>query len=318
MYSTFGSTDARGYRRARSAHSDQCVVAVCPSSSPAAASTNAPVQSETMRRPARPGQPQRVEHRRLAPRRNPGWAARRWSARRPARPVRAEPPSRIPPSVMTDGAGPQIEHRYSGPPDAVVMSVPKTSFAAASSNSVTPLTSQRSRRDAAGAAAAAAAALAVLSCTLSIMPLSRRRGQVKAGTMRGIRSDHRTSSAAPGPDDLLLGDPLGLRPSGPADRMRARVFGASLDTQLAAGVPPESSRLLAARAREIVTLPRRQALARDWEHLLRVARGATPGQARRVRVAPIVRESRPSGNWRNASPRHCLSERAAWPWRPSC
>ncbi|MGC2008915.1 hypothetical protein, partial [Trebonia sp.] len=67
--------------------------------------------------------------------------------------------------------------------------------------------------------------------------------------MRGIHSDHRTSSAAPGPDDLLLGDPLGLRPSGPADRMRARVFGASLDSQLAAGVPPESSRLLAARAR---------------------------------------------------------------------
>jgi hypothetical protein len=122
------------------------------------------------------------------------------------------------------------------------------------------------------------------------MPLSRRHGQVKAGTMRGIHSDHRTSSATPGPDDLLLGDPLGLRPSGPADRMRARVFGASLDSQLAAGVPPESSRLLAARAREIVTLPRRQALARDWEHLLRVARGAAPGQARRVRAAPIVKE----------------------------
>lgn len=108
--------------------------------------------------------------------------------------------------------------------------------------------------------------------------------------MRGIHSDHRTSSEAPGPDDLLLGDPLGLRPSGPADRMRARVFGASLDSQLAAGVPPESSRLLAARAREIVTLPRRQALARDWEHLLRVARGAAPGQARRVRAAPIAKE----------------------------
>jgi hypothetical protein len=109
--------------------------------------------------------------------------------------------------------------------------------------------------------------------------------------MRGIHSDHRTSSATPGPDDPDgLGDPLGLVPSGPADRLRARVRGASLDAMLAAGVPPESSRLLATRARDIVSLPHRQALARDWEHLLRIAHGPTPGQARRVRAAPIVRE----------------------------
>jgi hypothetical protein len=92
---------------------------------------------------------------------------------------------------------------------------------------------------------------------------------------------------APGPDNL--GDPLGLQPSGPADRVRARAFGASLDAMLAAGVPPESSRLLATRARDIVSLPRRQALARDWEHLLRVARNGKPGQAaRRLRASRIA------------------------------
>jgi hypothetical protein len=91
-----------------------------------------------------------------------------------------------------------------------------------------------------------------------------------------------------GPDDLLLGDPLGLRPAGRADRVRARVSGASLDATLASGVPSEASRLLATRARDIVTLPRRQALARDWEHLLRVARGGKPGQVRRIQAGQIA------------------------------
>src|SRR4029077_6544644 len=256
--------------------------AVCPSSSPAAASTNAPVHSETMRRP-----------RDLASRSASSTGAagteaesRVGSTTMVCAPASASSPcgtsTLIPPSVITDGAGPQTNSEYSGPPDAVVMIVPKTSFATASSNSVT--LSQAS------AATRCGGGVAVLSCTLSIMPLSRRRGQGKAGTMRGIHSDHRTSSVAPDPDDLVLGDPLGLRPSGPADRGRARAFGASLDAQLAAGVPPESSRLLAARAREIVTLPRRQGLARDWEHLLRVARSTTPGQPRRVRAAPIAKE----------------------------
>jgi hypothetical protein len=111
--------------------------------------------------------------------------------------------------------------------------------------------------------------------------------------MRGIHSDHRSSSIAPRPDRPDrpddLGDPLGLQPSGPADRLRARVFAASLDSQLAAGVPPESSRLLATRARDIVSPPSRQALARDWEHVLRVARGGKPGQAaRRIHAAGIA------------------------------
>jgi hypothetical protein len=80
---------------------------------------------------------------------------------------------------------------------------------------------------------------------------------------------------------LVLGDPLVIRPGRLADRMLARALGASLDQQLATGCPPESSRLLAARAQDIVSLSHRESLARSWDHLLRVARRAparrTPG-----------------------------------------
>lgn len=68
--------------------------------------------------------------------------------------------------------------------------------------------------------------------------------------------------------------PSGAAPVSAADRVLARVFGASLDRLLAAGQTAEPERLLAARARYIVSLPRRRALARDWEHLLAVARRA--------------------------------------------
>ncbi|HTT51334.1 MAG TPA: hypothetical protein VMH35_08045 [Streptosporangiaceae bacterium] len=74
-----------------------------------------------------------------------------------------------------------------------------------------------------------------------------------------------------------ISTPWGAAPPGAADQVLARVFGASLDRRLAAGHAPESDRLLAARARHIVSLPRRRALARNWEHLLAVAgRGPAP------------------------------------------
>ena len=73
---------------------------------------------------------------------------------------------------------------------------------------------------------------------------------------------------------LALGDPFALPSRRPGDRVLARVFGASLDASLAAGRPPESSRLLAARARDIVSLRRRRSMAGNWEHVLRVARRA--------------------------------------------
>jgi len=84
---------------------------------------------------------------------------------------------------------------------------------------------------------------------------------------------------------LLLGDPLVIRPGRLADRMLAGVLGASLDQQLATGCPPESSRLLAARAQAIVSLPHRESLARSWDHLLRAARRRGP--ALRTPAVPL-------------------------------
>ena len=66
-------------------------------------------------------------------------------------------------------------------------------------------------------------------------------------------------------------DIAGVRPSRLTDRLLARLFGASLDRQLAAGRAPESSARLAARARHIVALRHRRQLARTWGRLLRTA-----------------------------------------------
>jgi hypothetical protein len=55
------------------------------------------------------------------------------------------------------------------------------------------------------------------------------------------------------------------------DGILARVHGASLDSLLAVGCTPESSRLLAVRARQLVSLRERKSVAHSWEHLLRVA-----------------------------------------------
>jgi hypothetical protein len=79
---------------------------------------------------------------------------------------------------------------------------------------------------------------------------------------------------------LELGDSPVLCPCRFGDGILARVFRASLDEALAAGWPPETSRLLAARARLIVSLPERAATARNWEHVLLVAHRSGP--ARRV------------------------------------
>jgi len=89
---------------------------------------------------------------------------------------------------------------------------------------------------------------------------------------------------------LVLGDPLVIRPCRVADRMLARALGASLDASLAVGCSPESSRLLAARAQDIVSLPHRGSLAGSWEHLLRAAHRAPTGRRSAVplNVAAIL------------------------------
>lgn len=74
------------------------------------------------------------------------------------------------------------------------------------------------------------------------------------------------------------------------DRLRARLLSASLDARLAAGESPETARLLAVRARIIVAPPRRAELARNWEHLLAVARrpAAVPARALPLRREAII------------------------------
>ena len=52
----------------------------------------------------------------------------------------------------------------------------------------------------------------------------------------------------------------------------ARILGISLDDKLAEGNSPETSRLLATRARLIVTMAQRQALARNWLDVIACAR----------------------------------------------
>ncbi|HXW46749.1 MAG TPA: hypothetical protein VEL03_18305 [Streptosporangiaceae bacterium] len=70
------------------------------------------------------------------------------------------------------------------------------------------------------------------------------------------------------------------------DRLLARWRGFSLDAQLAAGVPPEATRLLAVRARMLVSPGRRERLARNWALLLRTARQRPSGTPR----VPLCRD----------------------------
>jgi hypothetical protein len=65
---------------------------------------------------------------------------------------------------------------------------------------------------------------------------------------------------------------LVIRPAGITSRLMARLFGLSLDRRLAIGAAPESGRLLAVRAQQLVVLRWRRELARHWERLLDVAR----------------------------------------------
>lgn len=67
----------------------------------------------------------------------------------------------------------------------------------------------------------------------------------------------------------------------------ATLFGPVLDRRLVAGAPPESGRLVAARAERLVSLRARRKLAREWEGVLE--RAHTTPQARSSR-APLCRD----------------------------
>src|ERR1700733_15192795 len=119
------------------------------------------------------------------------------------------------------------------------------------------------------------------------MPLLVPPGHPQDGGMRsscGISvADEARSRAARHPrrSTLILTDGPGWRPRRITDRALARAFGGRLDRRLAAGRSPESARLLAARAQDLVSPATRQALADDWEYVLDRAKNApapAPGQ----------------------------------------
>jgi hypothetical protein len=72
-----------------------------------------------------------------------------------------------------------------------------------------------------------------------------------------------------------------------SEEILLRLSAGSLDADLAAGIPPETSPRHEARARRIATPRIRHALAGDWEHLLLVSHTAIQGPSGRV---PIRRE----------------------------
>src|SRR5690348_7095663 len=70
------------------------------------------------------------------------------------------------------------------------------------------------------------------------------------------------------------------------DRVLARVLGPILDRRLAAGTEPESSRLLAVRAGQLVQPRARRRLAEAWDELAGRARAPRYPFDPRVPIAP--------------------------------
>jgi hypothetical protein len=91
-----------------------------------------------------------------------------------------------------------------------------------------------------------------------------------------------------GPRALLIrdrgnADGFVARPRSVWVRWLSRLWAASLDRQIASGLPPESNRLTAARAELLVSLPLRRSLTQNWRDLsAQAARGPT---ARSPRVS---------------------------------
>jgi hypothetical protein len=79
------------------------------------------------------------------------------------------------------------------------------------------------------------------------------------------------------------------------DRRLARMLSWRLDGELAAGRPPEWSRLHAARADQLVSPPFRTELADNWDRVLGIATGSVTGSgpARRLLRKDPVAEAAP-------------------------
>jgi hypothetical protein len=108
----------------------------------------------------------------------------------------------------------------------------------------------------------------------------RTQSQPKVGSHEGRAAKRETctknENEGANPGLAPLESPVSQElPSGPAPLwvlFGARLFGASLDRQLAEGRAPESSRLLATRAQLIASPTRRRRLAENWLSLLVEAR----------------------------------------------
>jgi hypothetical protein len=117
--------------------------------------------------------------------------------------------------------------------------------------------------------------MAVLSCILSIMPLFVADEKAEHVDVDIFQIEGKRSAAARRTTLLLLSgdDPAELvaSRSGVAIRILASLGSSVLDHRLADGYPPESSRLLAARAQVLVSRVTRQKLADSWENVIAAA-----------------------------------------------
>jgi hypothetical protein len=98
---------------------------------------------------------------------------------------------------------------------------------------------------------------------------------------------HGGMTTAPCPTDALTVERFVLRNDRGLRRPLGALFAPTLDRQLASGCPPESSALLAARAAQLVSAPKRRKLVREWQRVLDQAR--RPPRARNPH-APLCRD----------------------------
>lgn len=107
--------------------------------------------------------------------------------------------------------------------------------------------------------------------------------------------------ARPGavPATLIVLDPGGgdhyvMRPVRPWGRLLANLRVSTLDQQLAAGRPPESNVVLAARAQRLASPVSCRALAADWERILELSRRPQPTRYPHIPVCRVhVKDAEP-------------------------
>lgn len=142
----------------------------------------------------------------------------------------------------------QTKERYQGMPNVFDQMLPKTSQATPSSNAVTPSDTKMATLWSAGLRLAGSLRI------LTILPLTGHRVETHDGDME----QDLLYQSAPDRDGRWI-------------RFLARVRASSLDHQLATGRMPRSGRVLAVRARQIVSPAGRRELAKCWSDVMDLA-----------------------------------------------